>query len=625
LNGFGGLLLLDPEGCRPFDEKRSGISLGEGAGVLVLEAEEVARARGASILAWLSGWGTSCDASHPTAPHPQAEGAVLAMRRALERSGLSPNDIDYLSAHGTGTPDNDAMEALALRRVFGEVIPPFSSVKRFFGHTLAASGAIKAALCVQAILHQSVLPNLGFENFDPKLGLTPARQFEPRRLQYVLSNSFGFGGNNVVLVFSDTARREAPGCGAKAPAVEAIGAGLGQPEPSIRSRQERVAIVGAGLVSAAGGTFATVGEALRAGGSEPSWLEMTSSFPSGKARGYSCSEFGAGEAIPLAKRRRLGHLQQMMLVAAKQSLSGRPPGTIAPGRACTAVGTGLGSLGETAAFLENMVRNEERAPLAGRFTNSVHNAGTSQLAIEFGLSGMNSTPTHREISFECALWLGANELRHGQADLALVGAGDELSPYLQAAGERWGWWNESSPVARPFGESLSGRQRPLPGEGAAIFTLVHDAEKVEVLGYLDSVRMGRAAVRTNGRFDTEEEAKWIEETLAGDGVPLKSVDVLLCGASGWPPLDNAYADVAAALSHLRGEELGCGSYKQACGEFYSASAFGFYVALGMIRGEIDPAPCLRGSGIGACRNPPRSVLLYTLAPTGSHALCCVCA
>ena len=593
LNGFGSLLLLDPGGCRPFDAARAGISLGEGAAMLVLEAEETARARGAHILAGLSGWGASCDATHATAPHPQGDGAVAAMQRALALSRLSPPDIDYVSAHGTGTPDNDVMEARALRRVFGDAVPPFASVKRFFGHTLAASGAIKAVVCVQALLEQAVPPNPGFENTDPKIGLQPVREFQPRRLEHVLSNSFGFGGNNVVLVFS---RHSEAGAPAYASLVSRV--------PSIPPTTARLAVVGAGLVSASGYTIADVRSALAAGGVMPSWLELAAPFPLGRMRGYTCGDFGATEAIPTAKRRRLGHLQQMALVAAKRSLPEGFPASVPPERVCAGIGTGLGCLGETAAFVENMLINEERAPLAGRFTNSVHNACASQLAIELNLRGLNSTSTHREISFEAALWHCASELRQGSADFALAGAADELSPYVQATGERWGWWDEHTPAVRPFSRELKGRQRPLPGEGAAVFTLSRPGETSHPLAHLCSVHFGRFATQANGRLEAQTEAAWIRKTLEHDGVSLASVDLLLTGAAGWPRLDDAYREVASALSVLRGHELSCGAYKQASGEHYSASAFGFFVALGLVRGEIEPALCLVGTPSTATSGAP---------------------
>ncbi|MFM2294089.1 MAG: hypothetical protein RLZZ350_502 [Verrucomicrobiota bacterium] len=206
LNGFGSLLLLDPHGCRPFDARRTGISLGEGAAMLVLEAEETAIARGAKILAHLTSWGASCDAFHATAPQPEGRGALAAMQRALARAELRADQIDFVSAHGTATPDNDAMETQALKKLFGEHLPPFASVKRFFGHTLAASGAIKAVLAVQSLRTQAVPGNLGFENADDKLGIAPVPQFRAQLVTHILSNSFGFGGNNVALVFSRTDR-----------------------------------------------------------------------------------------------------------------------------------------------------------------------------------------------------------------------------------------------------------------------------------------------------------------------------------------------------------------------------------------------------------------------------------
>jgi 3-oxoacyl-(acyl-carrier-protein) synthase len=619
LNGFGSLLLLDPNGCRPFDAARAGISLGEGAAMLVIEAEHTALLRGASILARLTGWGASCDATHATAPHPEGDGAVLAMQRALERSALSPAHINYVSAHGTGTAENDAVEAQALRRLFGEEMPPFASVKRFFGHTLAASGAIKAALCVQALIEQAVPPNLGFDKVDPKHRLEPVREFHERRLQHVLTNSFGFGGNNVALVFSEHS--------SNGPDSSAVGSGrLGsRTAASLREsvappERAPLAVIGAGLVSAGGQTMADIQTALATGGAKVSWIELPAPFSVGRIRGYTCSEFGAAQIIPSAKRRRLGRLQQMALVAAKRSLPDGLPGTVAPNRACAAVGTGLGSLGETAAFVENMLASEERAPLAGRFTNSVHNACSSQLAIEFNLRGLNSTPTHREISFEVALWLCASQLRQGRADFALAGAADELSPYLQHIGQRWGWWDEETLVVHPFSQQLTGRQRPLPGEGAAVFTLARADAASRPLGQLRSVHFGRFVTQANGRLDGKTEAAWIRDTLEKDGVPLGSVDLLLTGASGWPVWDDAYLKVASELSALRGAELRCGAYKHASGEHHSASGFGFFVALGLVRGEIDPALCFAETSCS-----PNTVLLYTLSPSGSHAFCCVCA
>jgi len=205
LHGFASLLAMDPEGCRPFDTRRAGMSLGEGAAFCVLEREEDALARGARPLAALAGFANTCDAHHPTAPHPEGEGAQRAMVLALERAGWAPESVDYVNAHGTGTRDNDLAEGHALRRVFAGSVPPFSSTKRTFGHTLAAAGAIETVVSVLA-LRDGLLPgNPGFGEADPEIGLEPLRETTDATVRRVLSNSFGFGGNNTVLCFEEVA------------------------------------------------------------------------------------------------------------------------------------------------------------------------------------------------------------------------------------------------------------------------------------------------------------------------------------------------------------------------------------------------------------------------------------
>ena len=202
LNGFNSLMILDHGQCRPFDACRAGLNLGEGAAYMVLETGDHARRRGAQPLACLSGYGNACDAFHQTATSTDGEGAFLAMRKALRMAGLQPSDIDYVNAHGTGTPDNDASENRALRRLFGNALPPVSSTKGFTGHTTSASGAVEAVICLLALRHAFLPANYGFTSPMPD-GIVPVAHTETgRKLRHVLCNSFGFGGNDTSIILS---------------------------------------------------------------------------------------------------------------------------------------------------------------------------------------------------------------------------------------------------------------------------------------------------------------------------------------------------------------------------------------------------------------------------------------
>ncbi len=203
LNGFNSLMILDKEHCRPFDRDRRGLNLGEGAGYLVLESEEVATAGRDRIICRLSGYANANDAYHQTASSPDGEGAFLAMTGALAMGGINSGEVDYINVHGTGTENNDASEGAALIRLFGEKPPPFSSTKSFTGHTLGAAAGIEAVFSVMAIRQGLLLPALNFQNPIEELGLIPGTTLkEGESISHVLSNSFGFGGNNSSLVFS---------------------------------------------------------------------------------------------------------------------------------------------------------------------------------------------------------------------------------------------------------------------------------------------------------------------------------------------------------------------------------------------------------------------------------------
>lgn len=206
-SGFSNMTAMstrtDPDRCStPFDIERDGFILGEGAGILILEELEHALTRGADIYGEIAGYGATSDAYHITSPAPDGEGAAKSMMMALEDAGIKPEDIDYINAHGTGTPYNDAFETIAVKKVFGEnTIVPISSTKSMTGHLLGAAGGLEAVICTQAINEGFIPPTAGLEKPDPELNLdyvpNTGRESE---LRYVMSNSLGFGGHNGTLV-----------------------------------------------------------------------------------------------------------------------------------------------------------------------------------------------------------------------------------------------------------------------------------------------------------------------------------------------------------------------------------------------------------------------------------------
>ncbi len=205
LNGFNTLMILDHELCKPFDDNRKGLNLGEGAGYVVLVSEKVAATLKQDPDCTLSGYCNANDAYHQTASSPEGQGSFLAMEGALKRSGLQPGDIDYINLHGTGTQNNDIAEGTAIKRLFDPLYPKMSSTKSFTGHTLGASGGLEAVFSVLAIREKMIFPNLRLQTPMKELPFVPETMLTKNaQVKNVLSNSFGFGGNCSSLIFSKT-------------------------------------------------------------------------------------------------------------------------------------------------------------------------------------------------------------------------------------------------------------------------------------------------------------------------------------------------------------------------------------------------------------------------------------
>ena len=369
VNGFGSLMLLSAGKCRPFDKNRDGINLGEAAGAILIVSSDFLF--GQKPLAYISGWSCTCDAYHATAPHPSGEGAARAMVCALKTASLKASEISYYNAHGTATKGNDIAEAAALKSVFAENIPPVSSLKRVFGHTLGASGIVNAAMSVAAVENKTVPQNSGYEDFDAEVGIEPLAQSRACDVENVLSVSLGFGGNNGAVVVSKNAQNASANFG-----------------------KRRLFVFGRSIL--------------------------------GNGSAYDDAELL--KDVPPLKKRKFAHLQKMGLETAAQAVAQADSAADA-NRISVCWGTGLGMTSQTRAFIENVFEKKEAEPMPTAFTNSVHNAVPSAIAVRWGFKGLNSAVTAKEISFECALAQAKREINSFAADAAVVCAGDEYNSY----------------------------------------------------------------------------------------------------------------------------------------------------------------------------------------------------
>jgi len=378
--GFNALQIVDRAGARPFDRRRQGMSVAEGAALLLLRA---AASPPADALGELLGGGLSCDAHHPAAPHPEGRGALAAMAAALADAGVPREAVDYINLHGTGTIENDQAEGRAVQAFFGGEPPPASSVKGAFGHTLAAAGAIEAVVSVLALQEGLIPGNLGLQEPDPELGIRPVTAPQPARLTTILSNSFGFGGNNAALVL-----------GRPLPAAD---------RPVRPAAERRWAVDGAACLTGAGDTPAGL-EALAAGRS---------------CRGMT-PDAALTAHLPPGSFRRMKRLSRMSLELAAAALAAAAPQ--APG--AVFMGTGWGALSETHDFIEKLYASNELFTSPIDFVGSVHNAPAGQVAIRYGATGPNLTLTGGDASFEQAL-LAANLLAPEGLESLLLIAADE--------------------------------------------------------------------------------------------------------------------------------------------------------------------------------------------------------
>lgn len=477
--GFHALHALDAEACSPFN-RSSGITLGEGAGVLIIEDYEHAKARGAKIYCEVLGSGVSSDAHHITAPDPEGKGQMLAITRAIANSGLTPNDIDYINAHGTGTAKNDEAEFLSLHTIFdGNDHLSVSSTKSMTGHCLGAAGSIEAVFTVKAVCEGVVPPTIGYteENLETLKEKAGNIDFVPntkreKTINYAASNSFAFGGNNASIVFAKEPR-----------------------EIPDRSNRDRIFITGIG-------GFITKGR-----------VDITSD---------DYKRYG----IKMAFYRKLDRFSQLQLLSGMQAITdaGITITDENAGDIGIVVGTADGPLTEVYNFQKTVCDNGTAAGSAFSFPNTVYNAAGGYFSIFAGIKGYNVTNANSMQAGLQSVCYAADVIRGGDEKIMVASGTDENTEVTEYLYDKLGLLKDNL------------------GEGSVSLILENERSANERGAKKYAELVGWATAHKSvefGKISGSEEAlkKVIEDACKSAGVELSDIDGLFGFANGIPEVD----------------------------------------------------------------------------------------
>ncbi len=474
--GFTALHALDTDPCSPYN-KSKGITLGEGAGALIVESYEHAVARNAKIYCDVLGGGISSDAHHITAPRPDSEGQMNAMKWALANSDLKPSDIDYINGHATGTPLNDSTEIQAMQTIFGDNDnTAVDSTKSMVGHCLGAAGAVEAIYTVKALTTDTVPPTIGYsdedlENLKEKAGKL---DFMPnvskhKEIDYAMTNNFAFGGNNASVIFAKNEKKIKP------------------------LENNKVYVTGFGIVSPAGNTVDSYVEAVKNGGLKS---EGDGLFATVGADDYK--EYG----IKLNFYRKLDKLSQTQVVSGRACLAdaGVTVTTDNETEIGMIVGTADGPATEIINFHEGLIKNGLHAGSAFIFPNTVYNAAGGYFSINSGVKGVNVTLTNGMQAGLQSICYAYNVVRDGAEKMMMATGLDENTETMKLLYGKLGYFSNKETV-KPY--ELNGSEFVL-GEGSTTMMLESEASAearnavkyAEIAGYAmthESVSAGTLA------------------------------------------------------------------------------------------------------------------------------------
>lgn len=514
-NGFISLMITDAEACRPFDRQRSGLNLGEGAGVVVLESPHSAARRQARPRGVLLGAGNACDAYHLSRPDPAGSGLRKAVRDAMTGAGLVKSNIDFINAHGTGTPDNDYMEG----RLFCEWFPgiPFHSTKCYTGHTLGAAGGIEAVLAVECLNRKRIPGNAGFTTMDPDIGGTPVATCTAVPGATALSTSVAYGGNNIALFL-----------GGASSYLSASPVSSDVPRRLSRNNIESITIEGLGVVGGFGAGRKNLWSALQAPATfaqPPAKVQVRTAGGDREFPAFLCDTDPLREFVPKKKLRRVDHFSRLTALGIALALEDaglmqeddlRHVGVI--------MATGYGANETTFRFLSGCIEYGDAGASPLLFSGSGHSGALSSTTILLNITGPLLTICQPQLAAVAALETAVSWLRNGVVDHVVVGAVEEYFPlrgYVEQA------VNTEAPAGRIMPFELE-QKTAVMGEEAAFLVLSYNRDGDTTERRL-SVAWGSLATG-------------LPELPSGECV-LIGADGNPCRASGWSQLMNSASQV----------------------------------------------------------------------------------
>lgn len=517
--GFTALHALDTEPCSPYN-KSKGITLGEGAGALIVESYEHAVARGAKIYCDVLGGGISSDAHHITAPRPDSEGQMNAMKWALERSDMNPESIDYINGHATGTPLNDSTEIQAMQTIFGNNENTcVDSTKSMVGHCLGAAGAVEAIYTVKALTTNTVPPTIGYSEEDlenlkekaGKLDFMPNVKKE-KEIEYAMTNNFAFGGNNASVIFAKHEKDIKP------------------------LENNRVFVTGMGLVSTLGNSVESYIEGTKNG---------TSVAENGSLHANVSADDYKEHEIKLAFYRKLDKLSQIQVVSGRSCLKNAGV-TVTDDNAKEIgmiIGTADGPATDIINFHEGLIKNGINAGSAFVFPNTVYNAAGGYLSINSGVKGTNVTLTNGNQAGLQSVCYAYNIVRTGAQKMMMACGVDENTDMTSIIYDRLGLRSEGTD---PTPYKMEGRTYIL-GEGSTSIMLESEASAdsrnadklAEIAGYgmaHESVAVGTL----RGSGDALDKA--IRLACESAGISISDIDAVIGFGNGNSTIDKIEMD-----------------------------------------------------------------------------------